>query len=96
MAGQAFPIAFVIVDEEDEGVVVFRFEIDAAHLIDGGNDPFGEEEAHHEDFIVVRGSHQDRERAAVDDDLQRFFNCDKIPAGIVPAIFPLRYLALTD
>ena len=93
---QAFPVALVVIDEENEGVIDLGFEIDATDLPGGGDDSLSEEKAHYEDFIVIRGSHENSERAAIDNDLQGFFNCDEIPERFGPVVVPSRHLALAD
>jgi hypothetical protein len=64
----------MVIDEENHGVIIAGFEIDAPDLIRGLNDSFGEEKSHHENFIIARGSHEDRERPAIDNDLQGLLN----------------------
>jgi len=88
VAGEAFPVAGVLVDEEDEGVVVFRFEVDAADLVSLFNDALGEEEAHDEDFIIAWSAHEDGERAAIDDDLQGLLDGDEVIAGFSLSFCP--------
>ena len=82
MARETIPIAGVLVDEEDEGVVIAGFEIDTTDLADFFNDALGEEEAHDEDFVIAGGAHQDRERAAIDDDLEWLFYGEVIIASL--------------
>ena len=74
VSGEAFPVAFMVIDEEDHGVVVTGFKIDTPDLIDGLYDSFGEEKSHYKNFIVARGAHEDGERPAIYNDLERLLN----------------------
>ena len=96
MTRQAFPIAFVIVDKEDEGVIVFCFEINAPDLVGGGDDSLGKQETCHEDFIVIRCAHQDGKRTTIDNDLQGLLDGNEILTDFTLVVFPSRHLALAD
>ena len=88
MAGEAVPVAGVVIDEEDHGVVVPCLEVDAANLRGFGDDSLGEKEAHDEEFVIARGAHEDGERAAIDDDLEGLLDRDGVIAGFGLAARP--------
>ena len=93
MPGQAFPIARMIVAQEDESVIVAGLEIDAAHLFGAGNDSLGEQEAHHEMIIVSRGPHQDCQGPTIHDHLQWFLDCEFIVRFLGSSFRPTLHLA---
>ncbi len=78
MAGESLPVASVVLDEEDEGMVITGVEVDPADLFSSFNDALGEEEAHDQEFIITWGAHEHGEGAAVDDDLEGLFDGDLI------------------
>ena len=80
VSGKSLPVALMVVDQENHGVVVAGLEVDATDLVGFINDALGEQESHHEDFVIARSAHENRERPAVDDHLEWFLDGNEVIA----------------